>query len=120
MTGCHILGNSDLFNKKYWDDTPAGTIIKKYDASMLKGWYSNHIATALAKVDADSEYANRIKIEGLSIRYMAYAVYEDGTYGDFSAIITDAKTLGITRFAEGSASTKNGSFHVSGIIDNLC
>ena len=120
MTGCHILGNSDLFNKKYWDDTPAGAIIKKYDASMLKGWYSNHIASALAKVDADSEYANRIKIEGLSIRYMAYAVYEDDTYGDFSAIITDAKTLGITRFAEGSASTKSGSFHVSGIIDNLC
>ncbi len=118
-TGCHILANSDLFNKKYWDDTPTGSIVKKYDSSMLKGWYNNYIATALAKVDANSEYATRIKTEGLAIRYMVYAVYKDGTFGDFSAIITDAKALDVTRFAEGSATTTNGSFIVEGNIDNL-
>ena len=116
--GCHIISGMDIFNKKYWDDTPSGVIIKSYDASMLKGWYANYIEAALGAVDANSEYAKRIKIEGLSIRYMAYAVYGDSTYGDFSAIASDAAALGVTRFAEGNAYTKSGSY-VSGEIANL-
>ena len=69
-------------------------------------------------MDANSEYAKRIKIEGLSIRYMAYAVYGDSTYGDFATIASDAAALGVTRFAEGNAYTKSGSY-VSGEIANL-
>ena len=116
--GCHIISGMDIFQKKYWDDTPSGVIVKSYDASMLKGWYANYIEAALGAVDANSDYAKRIKIEGLSIRYMAFAVYGDSTYGDFSAIASDAAALGVTRFAEGNAYTKSGSY-VSGEIANL-
>lgn len=116
--GCHIISGMDIFNKKYWDDTPSGVIIKSYDASMLKGWYASYIEAALGAVDANSEYAKRIKIEGLSIRYMAYAVYGDSTYGDFATIASDAAALGVTRFAEGNAYTKSGSY-VSGEIAKL-
>ena len=116
--GCHMIGGMDIFNKKYWDDTPSGTIFKSYDASMLKGWYANYIEAALNLVEADSDYAKRIKTEGLFVRYMAYAVYGDSTYGDFAAIATDAKALGIEKFAEGNAYVKSGSY-VDGSIDNL-
>ena len=116
--GCHMIGGMDIFNKKYWDDTPSGTIFKSYDASMLKGWYANYIEAALNLVKADSDYAKRIKTEGLFVRYMAYAVYGDSTYGDFAAIATDAKALGIERFAEGNAYVKSGNY-VDGSIDNL-
>ena len=116
--GCHIISGMDIFNKKYWDDTPSGVIVKTYDASMLKGWYANYIQVALGMVGSDSEYAKRIKIEGLSVRYMAYAVYGDSTYGDFAGIASDAAALGVTRFAEGNAYIKSGNY-VSGEISNL-
>ena len=116
--GCHIISGMDIFNKKYWDDTPSGVIVKTYDASMLKGWYANYIQVALGMVGSDSEYAKRIKVEGLSVRYMAYAVYGDSTYGDFAGIASDAAALGVTRFAEGNAYIKSGNY-VSGEISNL-
>lgn len=118
-TGCHIICNSDLFNAKYWDDTPSGVLIKKYDASMLKGWYRDYIEAALDLVAENSEYAKRIRIEGIAVRYMIYAVYNDDSYGDFSRIAADAKLLGITRFAEGNSFTNTESYERDGTIDNL-
>lgn len=123
LTGCHIIGNSDLFNEKYWDDTPEksgifGTKIT-YDASMLKGWYASYITAGLNAVLSGSVYEKRVKAEGIALRYMAYAVYGDETYGNFEGIKSDAKTLGITRFAEGNAFTKTSAYTIDGNIDNL-
>jgi len=116
--GSHVLVNADIFNKKYWDDTPSGVFVKKYDSSMLKGWYEKYVLGALAKTaNGTVQYAN-VKTEGLAVRYMLCAVYGDTTYGDFAAIAADAKALGITRFAEGKAWASSGKY-VDGAIDNL-
>lgn len=86
---------------------------------MLKGWYSDYIEAALDLVAENSEYAKRIRIEGIAVRYMIYAVYNDDSYGDFSRIAADAKLLEITRFAEGNSFTNTESYERDGTIDNL-
>ena len=89
-------------NKKYWDE---GT--KKwyqtsytYDSSMLTTWYG-YIANALEAAKGNTELENRVKAEGLTVRYLLAKVYSDTTYGAFDDIKTDAKTIGMRYYAEG-------------------
>jgi hypothetical protein len=103
-----------MFEDKYWDDATSS-----YDNSMLKSWYAD-ITTALSAIDGDNSltaeqktaYKNRIHLEGLTIRYLAVKLFKGFTVtsvsgstistDSMSQIITDAKTLGILRCAEGS------------------
>ena len=89
-------------NKKYWDE---GT--KKwyqtsytYDSSMLTTWYG-YIANALEATKGNTELENRVKAEGLTVRYLLAKVYSDTTYGTFDDIKADAKTIGMRYYAEG-------------------
>lgn len=89
-------------NKKYWDE---GT--KKwyqtsytYDSSMLATWYG-YIANALEAAKGNTELENRVKAEGLTVRYLLAKVYSDTTYGAFDDIKADAKTIGMRYYAEG-------------------
>lgn len=89
-------------NKKYWDE---GT--KKwyqtsytYDSSMLTTWYG-YIANALEAAKGNTELENRVKAEGLTVRYLLAKVYSDTTYGTFDDIKADAKTIGMRYYAEG-------------------
>ena len=89
-------------NKKYWDE---GT--KKwyqtsytYDSSMLTTWYG-YIANALEAAKGNTELENRVKAEGLTVRYLLAKVYSDTTYGAFDDIKADAKTIGMRYYAEG-------------------
>ena len=114
QTGIHVI-RSALFNKEYWDDTPTNT---KYDSSMLKRWLS-YLDKALEGAESRSA-EERIKAESVSIRYMLLKVYQDTSYGTMDDLKEYCKSIGIDRFAEGSAWTgiwKNEI--VSGEIDNL-
>ena len=89
-------------NKKYWDE---GT--KKwyqtsytYDSSMLTTWYG-YIANALEAAKGNTELENRVKAEGLTVRYLLAKVYSDTTYGTFDDIKADAKIIGMRYYAEG-------------------
>lgn len=89
-------------NKKYWDE---GT--KKwyqtsytYDSSMLTTWYG-YIANALEAAKGNTDLENRVKAEGLTVRYLLAKVYSDTTYGAFDDIKADAKTIGMRYYAEG-------------------
>ena len=70
-------------------------------------------------VKSGSEYYNRIKIEGLNVRYLLAGVFGNTTKGSMSDISADAKSLGIDIFAEGSAYTSDGKYGQSGKIEDL-
>ena len=113
--GKEYLGNISaapyLLNTKYvakecWDDTPATT----YDNSMLTAWYEN-IASALFVIERDTtltkeeknEYLRRIKIEGLTVRYLSLKVYGSAIVdGDtVDGLETEAQSYGIDYYAQG-------------------
>lgn len=95
-----------LLNTNCWDEGAKtwalGSV--KYDNSMLKTWYG-YITNALAAVEGDDELQNRVRLEGLSIRYLAVRVYDSAVVsGDTVAkIIEDAKALGVKYYAEGKS-----------------
>ena len=105
MRGGHITRDS-LFSKSYW-----GT---SNDNSMLTEWYG-YIQSAL-NATSDATLKARIHKEALTIRYLNQVLFnysgtkktltvttvEGATVTDsLEQIKTDAKSLGITRFAEG-------------------
>lgn len=136
---------------------PAGNVVRSYlfDKSlwggnkndMLVTWYG-YIQSAL-NATTDETLRNRIHAEGLTIRYLNYAVYSETellnsdkvkNVADFdvicvggtttekdnlSKIIEDAKALGIERFAEGygwicyDGTSLKKENLVEGVIDNL-
>lgn len=106
-TGGHLI-RGYLFNRNCWGG----------NSNLLLGWYGK-IENALATVESGSEYYNRIKIEGLNIRYLLAGVFGNITKGSMSDISADAKTLGIDIFAEGSAYTSDGKYGQSGKIEDL-
>ena len=106
-TGGHLIRNY-LFNKNCWGG----------NANLLLGWYGK-IENALAAVESGSEYYNRVKVEGLNIRYLLAGVFKNTTKGTMSDIAADAKSLGIDRFAEGNAYTTDGQYDNSGKIEDL-
>ena len=106
-TGGHLIRNY-LFNENCWGG----------NANLLLGWYGK-IENALAAVESGSEYYNRVKVEGLNIRYLLAGVFGNTTKGTMSDIAADAKSLGIDRFAEGNAYTTDGKYDNSGKIEDL-
>lgn len=106
-TGGHLI-RGYLFNRNCWGG----------NSNLLLGWYGK-IENALATVESGSEYYNRIKIEGLNIRYLLAGVFGNTAKGSMSDISTDAKSLGIDIFAEGSAYTSDGKYGQSGKIEDL-
>lgn len=106
-TGGHLI-RGYLFNRNCWGG----------NSDVLLGWYGK-IENALATVESGSEYYNRIKIEGLNIRYLLAGVFGNTAKGSMSDISTDAKSLGIDIFAEGSAYTSDGKYGQSGKIEDL-
>lgn len=106
-TGGHLI-RGYLFNRNCWGG----------NADLLLDWYKK-IENALATVESGSEYYNRIKIEGLNIRYLLAGVFGNTTKGSMSDISADAKSLGIDIFAEGSAYTSDGKYGQSGKIEDL-
>ena len=113
-------------NQKGADPT-GGHLIRKYlfdencwggNADLLLGWYEK-IENALAAVDSNSAYYNRIKIEGLNIRYLLAGIFNNTSKGTMAEISADAKNLGIDIFAEGNAYTSNGEYGQSGKIEDL-
>lgn len=106
-TGGHLI-RGYLFNRNCWGG----------NSNLLLGWYGK-IENALATVESGSEYYNRIKIEGLNIRYLLAGVFGNTTKGSMSDISADAKSLGIDIFAEGSAYTSDGKYGQSGKIEDL-
>lgn len=106
-TGGHLI-RGYLFNRNCWGG----------NSDVLLGWYGK-IENALATVESGSEYYNRIKIEGLNIRYLLAGVFGNTAKGSMSDISADAKSLGIDIFAEGSAYTSDGKYGQSGKIEDL-
>ena len=106
-TGGHLIRNY-LFNENCWGG----------NANLLLGWYGK-IENALAAVESGSEYYNRVKVEGLNIRYLLAGVFKNTTKGTMSDIAADARSLGIDRFAEGNAYTTDGKYDNSGKIEDL-
>ena len=106
-TGGHLI-RGYLFNRNCWGG----------NSNLLLGWYGK-IENALATVESGSEYYNRIKIEGLNIRYLLAGVFGNTAKGSMSDISADAKSLGIDIFAEGSAYTSDGKYGQSGKIEDL-
>lgn len=106
-TGGHLI-RGYLFNENCWGG----------NSNLLLGWYGK-IENALATVESGSEYYNRIKIEGLNVRYLLAGVFGNTTKGSMSDISADAKSLGIDIFAEGSAYTSDGKYGQSGKIEDL-
>lgn len=106
-TGGHLI-RGYLFNRNCWGG----------NSNLLLGWYGK-IENALATVGSGSEYYNRIKIEGLNIRYLLAGVFGNTAKGSMSDISADAKSLGIDIFAEGSAYTSDGKYGQSGKIEDL-
>lgn len=106
-TGGHLI-RGYLFNRNCWGG----------NSNLLLGWYGK-IENALATVESGSEYYNRIKIEGLNVRYLLAGVFGNTTKGSMSDISADAKSLGIDIFAEGSAYTSDGKYGQSGKIEDL-
>lgn len=119
MRGGHITRDS-LFEKSLW----------KRD--MLDTWYG-YIESAL-NVTTDETLRNRIQTEALAIRYMRQVLHTTlvnkpevvpvgGTAkvkDSLEQIKTDAKAVGITRFAESYGWVCGGSAKlVDGTIDNL-
>ena len=129
MRGGHITRDS-LFDKSYWGTSSSN--------SMLTEWYG-YIQSAL-NVTTDATLKARIQKEALTIRYLNQVLFNySGTKKTLTVttvagatvtdsleqIITDAKALGITRFAEGTGWVCNdgtlfGTNNLKdGAIDNL-
>ena len=130
MHGGHITRDS-LFNKSYWGTDGSN--------AMLTEWYG-YIQSAL-NATTDVTLKARIQKESLTVRYLHQVLFNSGyvnkktltvttvagsTVTDsLSQIITDAKALGITRFAEGQGWVCNdgtiiGTNNIKdGVIDNL-
>lgn len=130
MHGGHITRDS-LFNKSYWGTDGSN--------AMLTEWYG-YIQSAL-NATTDVMLKARIQKESLTVRYLHQVLFNSGyvnkktltvttvagsTVTDsLSHIITDAKALGITRFAEGQGWVCNdgtiiGTNNIKdGVIDNL-
>lgn len=125
--GIHVI-REGVAVKSYWDE-------KEFDT-----WYG-YIKSALTAIEnsgateeAKTEYEKRVMREGIAVRYMKYYVFNsfvtlaNGETDSISAMITDAKSVNITRFAEGQAYVwdkrpsiiYNGRWKlVDGSIDNL-
>ena len=126
--GIHVI-REGVAVKSYWDE-------KEFDT-----WYG-YIKSALTAIEnsgatekAKTEYKKRVMREGIAVRYMKYYVFNSfvtlasGETDSISAMITDAKSVNITRFAEGNAYVwdkrpsiiyPNGRWKlVDGLIDNL-
>ena len=124
MRGGHMTRDS-LFKKSLWDKDTLAT------------WYG-YIESAL-NVTTNETLRNRIQTEALTIRYLRQVLHTSlidkfsvipvgsttATNDSLSTIIADAKTLGITRFAEGYGWICNDGNPfgvdnlVDGTIDNL-
>lgn len=126
--GIHVI-REGVAVKSYWDENEFDT------------WYG-YIKSALTAIEnsgateeAKTEYKKRVMREGIAVRYMKYYVFNsfvtlaNGETDSISAMITDAKSVNITRFAEGQAYVwakrpsiiyPNGRWKlVDGSIDNL-
>lgn len=125
--GIHVI-REGVAVKSYWDENEFDT------------WYG-YIKSALTAIEnsgatekAKTEYKKRVMREGIAVRYMKYYVFNSfvtlasGETDSISAMITDAKSVNITRFAEGQAYVwdkrpsiiYNGRWKlVDGSIDNL-
>lgn len=126
--GIHVI-REGVAVKSYWDENEFDT------------WYG-YIKSALTAIEnsgatekAKTEYKKRVMREGIAVRYMKYYVFNsfvtlaNGETDSISAMIRDAKSVNITRFAEGQAYVwdkrpsiiyTNGIWKlVDGSIDNL-
>lgn len=125
--GIHVI-REGVAIKSYWDENEFDT------------WYG-YIKSALTAIEnsgatekTKTEYKKRVMREGIAVRYMKYYVFNsfvtlaNGETDSISAMITDAKSVNITRFAEGQAYVwkrpssiyPNGKWKlVDGSIDNL-
>lgn len=125
--GIHVI-REGVAVKSYWDEN-------EFDI-----WYG-YIRSALTAIEnsgatekTKTEYKKRVMREGIAVRYMKYYVFNsfvtlaNGETDSISAMITDAKSVNITRFAEGKAYVwkrpsvfyPNGKWKlVDGSIDNL-
>ena len=120
--GIHVI-REGVAVKSYWDENEFDT------------WYG-YIKSALTAIEnsgatekAKTEYKKRVMREGIAVRYMKYYVFNSfvtlasGETDSISAMITDAKSVNITRFAEGQAyvwnESRSGWRQVDGSIDNL-
>ena len=124
------MTRDSLFNKSYWGTSSSN--------AMLTEWYG-YIQSAL-NATTDATLKARIQKESLTIRYLNQVLFNySGTKktltvttvagstvtDSLSQIITDAKALGITRFAEGQGWVCNDGTIIGtnnlkdGVIDNL-
>ena len=120
--GIHVV-REGVAVKSYWNEN-------EFDI-----WYG-YIKSAITAIDnsgateeAKIEYKQRIMREGIAVRYMKYYVYNsfvtiaNGETDNIAAMIADAKSVGITKFAEGPAyvwnESRSGWRIVDGRIDNL-
>ena len=120
--GIHVI-REGVAVKSYWDENEFDT------------WYG-YIKSAITAIEnsgateeAKTEYKKRVMREGIAVRYMKYYVFNsfvtlaNGETDSISAMITDAKSVNITRFAEGKAyvwnESRSGWRLVDGQIDNL-
>ena len=124
------MTRDSLFNKSYWGTSSSN--------AMLTEWYG-YIQSAL-NATTDATLKARIQKESLTIRYLNQVLFNySGTKktltvttvagstvtDSLSQIITDAKALGITRFAEGQGWVCNDGTSIGtnnlkdGVIDNL-
>lgn len=125
--GIHVI-REGVAVKSYWDENEFDT------------WYG-YIKSAVTAIEnsgateeSKAEYKKRVMREGMAVRYMKYYVFNsfvtlaNGETDSISAMITDAKSVNITRFAEGKAYVwkrpsniyPNGKWKlVDGSIDNL-
>lgn len=100
--GIHVV-REGVAVKSYWDET-------EFD-----GWYDLvksavvAIENSSATAEAKTEYKKRVIREGIAVRYMKYYVFNsfvtlaDGDTDSIDAMKSDAKSVDITRFAEGYA-----------------
>jgi len=130
MRGGHMTRDS-LFSKSYWGTSNSN--------SMLTEWYG-YIQSAL-NATSDATMKARIQKESLTVRYLNQVLFNNSSYGgkpltvttvagatatdSLAQIITDAKALGVTRFAEGQGWVCNDGTIIGtnnlkdGVIDNL-
>lgn len=100
--GIHVI-REGVAVKSYWDENEFDT------------WYG-YIKSALTAIEnsgatekTKTEYKKRVMREGIAVRYMKYYVFNsfvtlaNGETDSISAMINDAKSVNITRFAEGQA-----------------
>ena len=110
--GCHLI-RKYAFDKNAWGGS---------DTKLLNLYAK--IETALGEVEANSEEYKRIQVEGITYRYLLAGVFGNTTKGTIADIATDAKSLGIDIFAEGSpytatAGVSGNHYNTSGKIEDL-